>query len=206
MIISAEFVKSSTDWSKCPSPVFPEVAFIGRSNVGKSSLINRVVNKKGLAKTSGRPGKTQTINHFIINEEKKPWYLVDLPGYGYAKASKSSRETWETFIVDYVNKRANLLCTFILIDSRHEPQKIDVDFIAQMGEWEIPFALVFTKADKMKPGGLENNLKVYKDKLLEYFVELPNIFVTSADNGMGKDQLVKFLEELTRAPLPKSMF
>ncbi|MFZ4785202.1 MAG: ribosome biogenesis GTP-binding protein YihA/YsxC [Flavobacteriales bacterium] len=201
MIISAEFVKSSTDWSKCPNPTFPEVAFIGRSNVGKSSLINRLVNKKGLAKTSGRPGKTQTINHFIINAAKRPWYLVDLPGYGYAKVSKSSRETWQEFIVDYLEKRENLYCTFILIDSRHTPQKIDIDFIVQMGEWEIPFALVFTKADKMKPGGLENNLNVYKEKLLEYFVALPNIFVTSADNGMGKDDLLKFVEELVKQPL-----
>ncbi len=201
MIFSAEFVKSSTDWSKCPNPVFPEVAFIGRSNVGKSSLINRLVNKKGLAKTSGRPGKTQTINHFIINEAKRPWYLVDLPGYGYAKVSKTSRETWQEFIVDYLEKRENLYCTFILIDSRHAPQKIDIDFIVQMGEWEIPFALVFTKGDKMKPGGLENNLNVYKEKLLEYFVALPNIFVTSADNGMGKDELQKFIEELVKQPL-----
>jgi GTP-binding protein len=203
MIVSAEFVTSSVDWTKCPKPIYWEVAFIGRSNVGKSSLINRLVNKKGLAKTSGKPGKTQTINHFIINEQvHKTWYLVDLPGYGYAKVSKTSRDKWEKFIADYLQNRETIYCTMILIDSRHEPQKIDVEFVNQMGQWGLPFSIVFTKADKPKPGALNNNIEAFKNALLETFTELPNIFVTSAENGLGKDELLSFLLDVPKHKLP----
>jgi GTP-binding protein len=203
MIVSAEFVTSSVDWTKCPKPIYWEVAFIGRSNVGKSSLINRLVNKKGLAKTSGKPGKTQTINHFIINEQiHKTWYLVDLPGYGYAKVSKTSRDKWEKFIADYLQNRETIYCTMILIDSRHEPQKIDVEFVNQMGQWGLPFAIVFTKADKPKPGALNNNIEAFKNALLETFTELPNIFITSAENGLGKDELLSFLLDVPKHKLP----
>ncbi len=203
MIVSAEFVTSSVDWTKCPKPIYWEVAFIGRSNVGKSSLINRLVNKKGLAKTSGKPGKTQTINHFIINEQvHKTWYLVDLPGYGYAKVSKTSRDKWEKFIADYLQNRETIYCTMILIDSRHEPQKIDVEFVNQMGQWGLPFSIVFTKADKPKPGALNNNIEAFKNALLETFTELPNIFITSAENGLGKDELLSFLLDVPKHKLP----
>lgn len=195
-IISAEFVKSSTEVVKCPPSVHPEFAFIGRSNVGKSSLINMLLNKKGLAKTSGKPGKTQTINHFIINQEKRPWYLVDLPGYGYAKVAKSSRKEWTKFIKDYLLKRENLYCTFVLVDARHEPLEIDVDFMVQMGEWGLPFSIVFTKADKMKPGGLENTVKKYKEELLQYYNELPQMFVTSADSRLGRDEMLAFIKQV----------
>jgi GTP-binding protein len=195
-IISTEFVKSSTEVSKCPPSVYPEFAFIGRSNVGKSSLINMLLNKKGLAKTSGRPGKTQTINHFVINKERKPWYLVDLPGYGYAKVAKSSRKEWTKFIRDYLLERDNLYCTFVLVDSRHEPLEIDVDFMVQMGEWRLPFVIVFTKADKMKPGGLENNMKRYREELLQYYNELPQMFATSADSRLGRDEMLAFIKQV----------
>ncbi len=199
MITSAEFVKSSVELDKCPKPIHPEVAFIGRSNVGKSSLINRLVNKKGLAKTSGKPGKTQTINHFIINEgSSKPWYLVDLPGYGYAKVAKTSRKAWSRFIEEYLRNRENLYCTMVLVDSRLEPQKIDLEFITQLGKWQLPFCIVFTKADKMKPGGLNNTVELYKKALLEIYSELPGIFITSAYNGLGKDELLAFLEKAAR--------
>jgi GTP-binding protein len=195
-IISTEFIKSSTEVQKCPGTEFPEFAFIGRSNVGKSSLINMLLNKKGLAKTSGRPGKTQTINHFLINKEKRPWFLVDLPGYGYAKVAKSSRKEWTKFISDYLRKRENLYCTFVLVDSRHEPLEIDVDFMVQMGEWKLPYVIVFTKADKMKPGGLERNVDLYKKELLQYYNELPQMFVTSADSRLGRDELLAFIKQV----------
>lgn len=194
MITSAEFIKSSVTVAQCPKPEHPEVAFIGRSNVGKSSLINRLTNKKGLAKTSGKPGKTQTINHFLINgNTSQPWYLVDLPGYGYARAAKTSRKAWEKFIEEYLTQRETLCCVMVLIDSRHEPQKSDLEFIAQLGEWGLPFAIIFTKADKMKPGGIQLNIKKFEEALLQIFTELPNMLVTSADNGLGKDELTNFI-------------
>lgn len=200
-ITSAEFVTSSVSIDKCPPQKYPEVAFIGRSNVGKSSLINRLTNKKGLAKTSGKPGKTQTINHFVINENfKSPWYLVDLPGYGYAKVAKTARKAWSLFIEEYLTKRENLCCVFVLIDARLEPQKLDLEFITQLGEWGLPFAVIFTKADKMKPGGLQTNVQLFEKALLEIFHELPNILITSADNGLGKDELTRFIFEEAITP------
>jgi GTP-binding protein len=194
-IYSAEFVTSATDWNKCPLPTYPEFAFIGRSNVGKSSLINMLVNKKGLAKTSGTPGKTQTINHFVVNgEQPKPWFLVDLPGYGYAKVAKTSRKSWSKFIMDYLDFRENLMCTMVLIDSRHPPQKIDIEFLVKLGTMGLAFAIVFTKADKVKPAELVANMEVYKAKLLEYFNTLPTYFITSAESWDGKEELLAFLE------------
>jgi GTP-binding protein len=195
-ITSAEFVKSSVAVEQCPSQPLPEFAFIGRSNVGKSSLINMLVQRRKLAKTSGKPGKTQTINHFIINETKaKPWYLVDLPGYGYAKTAKSDRKEWQKFITNYLENRTNLICTMVLIDSRHEPQKIDLEFIEYLGLGGIPFACVFTKCDKLKPGALTRNLEVYSSTLLETFVSLPPIFVTSAEHSTGRQELLDFLAQ-----------
>lgn len=152
-----------------------------------------LVNKKGLAKTSGTPGKTQTINHFVINGDRHPWYLVDLPGYGYAKVSKSSRKEWGKFIENYLHKRINLACTFVLIDCRHEPQKMDLEFITSLGEWQLPFVIVFTKADKMKPGGLERNVELFKTQLLEVFNVLPDVFITSADDRTGREELLDFI-------------
>ena len=195
-ITSAEFVKSSVAVEQCPSQPLPEFAFIGRSNVGKSSLINMLVQRRKLAKTSGKPGKTQTINHFIINETKaKPWYLVDLPGYGYAKTAKSDRKEWQKFITNYLENRTNLICTMVLIDARHEPQKIDLEFIEYLGLGGIPFACVFTKCDKLKPGALSRNLEVYSSTLLETFVSLPPIFVTSAEHSTGRQELLDFLAQ-----------
>jgi GTP-binding protein len=194
-IASAEFVKSSVDVALCPNLPLPEFAFIGRSNVGKSSLINMLVQRRKLAKTSGKPGKTQTINHFIINEgRRKPWYLVDLPGYGYAKTSKSDRKEWQKFITNYLEQRDNLICTMVLIDARHEPQKIDLEFIEYLGLGGIPFACLFTKSDKMKPLALQRNVELYKNTLLETFVTLPPFFVTSAEHGTGRGELLEFLD------------
>lgn len=195
-IVSAEFVKSSTKLEQCPSRMLAEFAFIGRSNVGKSSLINMLVNKKGLAKTSGKPGKTQTINHFIINDPQAPWYLVDLPGYGYAKTSKSDRKEWSAFIRSYLKGRENLCCTFVLIDARHEPQKIDVEFLVQMGKWGLPFAIVFTKADKMKPQALERTVTDFQKELLKHYNVLPSVFITSAETHMGKPEVLNFIQEV----------
>lgn len=193
-ITSAEFVKSSVAVEQCPAQPLPEFAFIGRSNVGKSSLINMLVQRRKLAKTSGKPGKTQTINHFIINETKgKPWYLVDLPGYGYAKTAKSDRKEWQKFITNYLEQRANLICTMVLIDARHEPQKIDLEFIEYLGLGGIPFACVLTKSDKLKPGALTRNIEVYQAALLETFVTLPPFFVTSAEHSTGRQELLEFL-------------
>ena len=160
----AQFVTSNSDVKKCPPPKKPEYAFIGRSNVGKSSLINRMTNKKSLAKTSGKPGKTRLINHFIINNE---WYLVDLPGYGYAEVPKAERLKWEKMIRQYILQRENLQCLFVLIDSRHDAQEIDLNFMEWLGTSQIPFSIVFTKTDKLKPSELEENLNKYKEKLLE---------------------------------------
>ena len=176
-----------------PVANMPEYAFIGRSNVGKSSLINMLVNQHGLAKTSQRPGKTQLINHFLINEK---WYIVDLPGYGYAKVSKSSREKWEKFIRNYITKRESLQCVFVLIDSRLEPQKIDLEFCCWMGEIQIPFALAFTKADKQSTVKTDQNVAAFKKALQGWFEEIPPYFVTSAEKGLGKDKILDFIEEV----------
>jgi len=195
-ISSAEFVMSNTDVRKCPAPNKPEYAFIGRSNVGKSSLINRLVNHKNLAKTSGRPGKTQLINHFIINDE---WYLTDLPGYGYAKVSKTAKAKFQKLIEDYILERPNLLNLFVLIDSRHEPQQIDLEFMEWLGENGIPFSMVFTKTDKLKGANkLNKNLKVYSQKMLQTWEEMPLFFTTSAETGEGSEQLLQYIDQLNR--------
>lgn len=191
VIKSAEFVISNSQVSKCPTTGLPEYAFIGRSNVGKSSLINMLTGKKGLAMTSQKPGKTQLINHFIINGA---WYLVDLPGYGYARLSKDGREKLKTMIEDYTLERKELVCLFVLVDSRHEPQKIDLEFIQWLGEEGVPFALVFTKADKLTKGRLAANLEAYKASLLEEWEELPPIFVTSSEQQLGRDELLSYIE------------
>lgn len=189
-ITSAEFVCSNSDYKKCPETQLPEFAFIGRSNVGKSSLINSLTGKKGLAKTSATPGKTQLINHFIINNA---WYLVDLPGYGYAKVSQTERKKWEKMISDYLTNRENLFCTFVLIDSRLEPQQIDIEFINYLGESGIPFAIIFTKTDKLTKNELSKSLAQYKKKLLDWWEELPATFVTSAEKGVGKEDVLEYI-------------
>ncbi|MEX1191536.1 MAG: ribosome biogenesis GTP-binding protein YihA/YsxC [Brumimicrobium sp.] len=191
VIKSAEFVISNTEVSKCPDPLKPEYAFIGRSNVGKSSLINMLTNKKKLAKTSGRPGKTQLINHFEINES---WYLVDLPGYGYAKTSKMNRFKWTKFIEEYLRTRENLMNTFVLIDSRIEPQKNDQEFMNWLGYNQIPFSMVFTKTDKLSSSALQKNLAKYKKEMLKTWEELPPVFITSSDSGLGKENLLNYIE------------
>lgn len=193
LIKSAEFVVSNTEFDKCPAPNKPEFAFIGRSNVGKSSLINMLTNFSKLAKVSGRPGKTQTINHFIINEE---WFLVDLPGYGYAKTSKKNREVFAGFTKEYLINRPNLVAVFVLVDSRHEPQRIDQDFMESLGEHKIPFIIVFTKADKLSSSALNKNLKAYKRKMLARWEFLPLSFNTSAENGQGKAEMLNYLDTL----------
>jgi GTP-binding protein len=192
-INSAKFVISNTDVGKCPNEPYPEYAFIGRSNVGKSSLINMLTGHKSLAKTSGKPGKTQLINHFLINDN---WYLVDLPGYGYAKVSKDKRKTFQKFIKDYFNKRMQLACTFVLIDSRHEPQKIDLEFMEFLGENGIPFCIVFTKTDKLGKTGLEKNLAHYKKVMLESWEEMPTTFLTSSVDSSGKKEILSFIGQV----------
>ncbi len=163
--------------------------------MGKSSLINMLVNKKSLAKTSATPGKTRLINHFIINaEEAQPWYLVDLPGYGYAKIAKTEREKWEKMTEEYLDKRESLLCTFVLVDVRHKPQQSDIEFCVKLGEMGLPFAVVFTKADKEKPAVVERNMKAFEEALLEYFSEMPNTFLTSSEKRTGREELLSFLE------------
>ena len=191
-IKEAVFVESNTDVEKCPDRNIPEYAFIGRSNVGKSSLINKLCDKKKLAKTSGTPGKTQLINHFLINDN---WFLVDLPGYGYAKTSKSQRKQLSRIIDQYLRRREQLVLIFVLIDIRHEPQPIDLKFINELGENGVPFALVFTKADKLKPDQIEKNLDIYHERLLETWEELPPYFVSSAETGAGKKGILDFIAE-----------
>jgi GTP-binding protein len=193
MVKSAEFVKSSSDYRQSPKADRAEFAFIGRSNVGKSSLINALVNKKDLAKTSSQPGKTQLINHFLIDAQ---WYLVDLPGYGYAKVSKSSREVWGKMIRNYILKRENLLNVYVLVDSRLTPQKIDIEFINFLGENAVPFTIVFTKIDKQSAGKTEENLEVYKQELLKYWEELPNIILTSSEKRKGLDELLDSIKSI----------
>ena len=192
-IHSAKFVISNTDVRQCPNDPNPEYAFIGRSNVGKSSLINMLTGHKNLAKTSGKPGKTQLINHFLINED---WYLVDLPGYGYAKVSKDKRKTFQRFIKDYFNKRMQLACSFVLIDARHEPQKIDLEFMEYLGENGIPFCIVFTKADKLGRTALEKNLAHYEKVMLESWEEMPTSFVTSSVSNAGKEEILSFIAQV----------
>lgn len=192
-IKSAEFVISNSDVSKCPDSSLPEYAFIGRSNVGKSSLINMLTARKSLAKTSGRPGKTQLINHFLINVD---WHLVDLPGYGYARVSKNVKKTFQKFITAYFEQRKQMLCAFVLIDSRHEAQPIDMEFMQYLGENGIPFCIIFTKADKLKPKALERNVESYKMQMLEVWEEMPEYFITSAESGLGRDEVLEYIENL----------
>ena len=192
-IKSAEFVVSNSDVAKCPKDQLHEYAFIGRSNVGKSSLINMLMQRKSLAKTSGRPGKTQLINHFLIN---KKWFLVDLPGYGYAKVSKSSKRVFQKFITQYFAKREQLVLAFVLIDSRHTPQKVDLEFMQWMGENQVPFCIVFTKQDKVKPNALLRNVETYTQKMLETWEEMPRYFVTSSSNNTGRDELLNYISEV----------
>ncbi|MBR2649630.1 MAG: YihA family ribosome biogenesis GTP-binding protein [Sediminibacterium sp.] len=199
-IISAAYLISNADYKACPKPDRPEYAFIGRSNVGKSSLINMLCNNSKLAKTSAAPGKTQLINHFSIqsNNGKKTaeqWYLVDLPGYGFAKVSQTSRRRWEQMIENYLRKRENLVNVFVLIDSRHSPQKIDLAFISQLDKWEIPFSLVFTKTDKEKPAVIERNIKAFFETLSETWQFLPRHFITSAEKKQGREALLDFIGE-----------
>ena len=195
-IKSAKFVISNSDVKKCPESNLPEYAFIGRSNVGKSSLINMLTKRKSLAKTSGRPGKTQLINHFLINQE---WHLVDLPGYGYARVSKKEKKTFQKFITDYFKNRKQLVSAFILVDSRHEPQKIDLEFMQWLGEHMIPFAIIFTKADKLKPNALERNIEDYQKKLLKTWASVPPYFVTSSSKEIGRDELLNYIEEINNS-------
>lgn len=191
-IKTAEFIVSNSEVDKCPKDQIPEYAFIGRSNVGKSSLINMITNHKNLAKTSGRPGKTQLINHFMINKE---WFLVDLPGYGYAKVSKTAKRKFQKFITNYFEKRRQLVSAFILVDIRHEPQKIDLEFMEYLGVSEIPFSIIFTKADKLKPKAIERNVADYCNKMLETWVEVPNYLVTSSSKAIGRDEVLQFISD-----------
>lgn len=195
IIKSAEFQCSNTRTDKLPPPVLPEYAFIGRSNVGKSSLINMLVQKKGLAKTSQTPGKTQLINHFLINEN---WQLVDLPGYGYAKTSRSNRADWQKFISFYLRNRENLQCVFVLIDSRLDPQKIDIEFCTWLGENGLPFQLVFTKADKQSRVKSDQSVAKFRKTLQEIFEEVPKHYITSAETQDGRDEILNFINDLNQ--------
>lgn len=195
IIKSAEFIISNTDYRQCPQDGKPEYAFIGRSNVGKSSLINLLTNRKGLAMTSSTPGKTLLINHFLINDE---WYLVDLPGYGYARRGKEGREKIRKIIEDYILGREAMANLFVLVDSRHEPQQIDLEFMEWLGENGVPFAIVFTKVDKLGSGRLQMNMDAYKEKLLETWEELPPLFVTSAEKGQGREELLHYIEMINQ--------
>lgn len=195
-INTAEFVISNSEVSKCPNENLPEYAFIGRSNVGKSSLINMLTNHKSLAKTSGRPGKTQLINHFKINLN---WYLVDLPGYGYARVSKKTKEVFQEFITDYFESRQQLVCAFVLIDIRLEAQKIDLEFITYLGETEVPFCIVFTKADKIGKVKAKQNVAAYTKKILaNNWAEMPQYFITSATEKTGRDEILTYIDEINQ--------
>lgn len=196
-IVSAKYIISSPGYKQCPPADKPEYAFIGRSNVGKSSLINMLTGMKGLAKISATPGKTQLINHFeIISSDKKRWYLVDLPGYGYASVSQKARNNWENMIESYIRKRENLVCLFVLIDSRHEPQASDIDFINKLGEWQVPFALVFTKTDKNKPLATARNIQSVIDALAKTWETAPLYFVTSAVEKKGREEMLGYIKGL----------
>jgi GTP-binding protein len=194
-IKEAEFTVSNTNYEKCPAPVMPEYAFIGRSNVGKSSLINMLTAKKGLAKTSATPGKTQLINHFLIN---KKWYIVDLPGYGYAKISKTSKAAWDKMIRDYIEQRKNLQLVFILIDIRLDPQPIDMRFIKWVGEKQIPLSIVFTKADKLSKQQVIFSVEQFKKELRKSWDELPIMFITSAEKKTGREDILAFIEDMNK--------
>ena len=205
-IINASYLISKPDVAQCPAADRPEFAFIGRSNVGKSSLINMLTGNQRLAKTSAAPGKTQMINHFVVKsrtsataKQVAEWYLVDLPGYGYAKVSQKSRKSWGKMIEDYLRKRQNLLTTFVLIDSRHEPQAIDLEFVNQMGEWQLPFAIVFTKADKMKPGGLQRNVDLFAAALRENWEALPPFFISSSTDKTGKQEVLQYVQGILKS-------
>ncbi|MBR3710552.1 MAG: YihA family ribosome biogenesis GTP-binding protein [Bacteroidales bacterium] len=191
IIKDAHFVSSNSKIDKLPKDNMPEYAFIGRSNVGKSSLINALVQRKGLAKTSSMPGKTIAINHFMVNNS---WYLVDLPGYGYAQRSKKSREEWRVMLANYISRRRNLICTFVLVDSRIEPQDSDVGFMEWLGENQVPFCIVFTKADKISKAELNRNVEAYKQRLLEDWEELPQLFITSSETKLGREEILDFIE------------
>jgi GTP-binding protein len=203
-IKSAKYLISSALVIQCPKPDRPEYAFIGRSNVGKSSLINMVTKQKSLAKTSATPGKTQLINHFEIESSssdkgpKQKWFLVDLPGYGYAKRSITDRKRWEEMINGYLRKRENLVQAFVLIDARHSPQKNDIEFVSQLDHWKVNFSLVFTKADKEKPAVVERNVKSFLDKLRETWQFLPRHFVTSAEKHLGREEILKFIDDCNK--------
>jgi len=194
-IKSAQFISSSPSYDKCPEPDFPEYAFVGRSNVGKSSLINMLL-QQNLAKTSQTPGKTQLINIFLVNED---WYLADLPGYGYAKVSKSARRGFGKLIKDYAEKRENLYCLFVLIDSRHKPQNNDLEFIRWIGESQIPFALIFTKSDKLSKTAVNKNVEAFKNEMLKEWEELPSIFITSSEKKMGREEVLSYIENINLA-------
>jgi len=195
-ITSADFVMSNSNVAQCPNEPLPEYAFIGRSNVGKSSLINMLMERKNLAKTSGRPGKTQLINHFKINNN---WFLVDLPGYGYARVSKKDKNTFQKYITDYFQKRRQLVCGFVLVDIRHDPQPIDLEFMEWLGTNEIPFAIIFTKADKLKPGAIERQTEAYLQKMVEgAWEESPIHFVTSSSNYRGREELLAFIDGVNK--------
>ncbi len=194
IIRDVKFVKSSQKINQCPDPDRPEYAFIGRSNVGKSSLINMLMNRNKLAKVSGKPGKTQLINHFAVNDEA--WYLVDLPGYGYAKVSKTQRQEFQSIITDYISKRKNLVNLFVLVDSRHEPQKIDLAFMEWLGETQIPFSIVFTKIDKMSSNELQKSLARYRKIMLLEWEELPPNFRSSATSAIGREEILSYINSL----------
>ena len=202
-IKEAQYIISSPSVDKCPKPDKPEYAFIGRSNVGKSSLINMLTGKRELAKVSANPGKTQLINHFLItstsgsaSSSKANWYLVDLPGYGFAVVSQKQRKSWQKMIDDYIRKRENLVNLFVLIDSRHEPQEKDIHFINRLGEWQVPFAIVFTKTDKNKPGATARNIDAFINELSKTWTELPVYFASSAITGTGKKEILDFIHSL----------
>jgi len=190
-IKSADFIISNTDYKLCPKADMPEYAFIGRSNVGKSSLINLITNKKQLAKISGKPGKTQLINHFLINKE---WYLVDLPGYGYATVSKTQKQEFQKIIFSYLESRENLMCLFVLLDCRHKPQKIDLEFMQWLGEKQIPFVMIFTKIDKLGKTALKKNIENYKTELLKQWEEIPQTFFASVPKRKGSKGILEFIE------------
>ena len=192
IIKDAHFVSSNSKIDKLPKDNIPEYAFIGRSNVGKSSLINALVQRHGLAKTSATPGKTIAINHFIVNNS---WYLVDLPGYGYAQRSKKDREDWRVMLANYIKRRRNLICTFILVDSRIEPQNSDVGFMEWLGENQVPFCIVFTKADKLSKAELDRNIEAYKTCLLQDWEELPQVFITSSETKLGREEILDYIEQ-----------
>ena len=191
--MKAQYVISNTDWRKCPQTALPEYAFIGRSNVGKSSLINMLTQQKGLAKTSSKPGKTLLINHFLVEDS---WYIVDLPGYGYAQVDKNGQQRLQALINGYIMHREALTCLMVLIDSRHEPQKIDMEFMARLGENGIPFVIVFTKLDKLSNAKWQLNLQKYKERLSEEWEELPPIFATSSEKGVGRDEILDYIHSV----------